>query len=372
MEWLENLNLSVLRYLDNLKDEKFEFVYKPIFSSQLEETKNLSLGFSCYALKILVLLDQIKYLDTNYIKNWTNFIISFQVKNKNFPTNSFIDKEYIKIFNYQNLENNLNKNIKKISNTILKTNYKTNSIKLENYIRSETKQSISTLYEVDISLNDKFIDFPTDEKKLYKYLSNLNWKYPWSSGAQLAAISVFSKTQLETKDYLINKSILKNFIDNLVDNNSGFYFAQNQKSFVREKINGTMKIITALDWLDIEVHYPKKLIDSCLKLNPSDEGCDLVDLVYVLFKCNKITDYKEQEIQEYFLKLLPIIKSHYKESEGGFSYYSTKCQKNYYDVAFTKGKNIADIHGTLLLVWAIVMILDTLKINYFEYKVIKP
>ena len=33
----------------------------------------------------------------------------------------------------------------------------------------------------------------------------------------------------------------------------------------RQVINGAMKVITGLDWLGHEIHYPKKLIDYCLK-----------------------------------------------------------------------------------------------------------
>ena len=51
-----------------------------------------------------------------------------------------------------------------------------------------------------------------------------------------------------------------------------------------EVINGAMKVITGLDWINHEIHYPEKLIDFCLNTKPQT-GCDLVDIVYVLYKC---------------------------------------------------------------------------------------
>ena len=42
-----------------------------------------------------------------------------------------------------------------------------------------------------------------------------------------------------------------------------------------------MKVITGLDWIDEEVHYPRKIIDYILNSEITNEACDLVDLVYV-------------------------------------------------------------------------------------------
>ena len=60
------------------------------------------------------------------------------------------------------------------------------------------------------------------------------------------------------------------------------------RRFKREIINGAMKVISGLDWLDARIHSPKKLIDFCLDNKPFLEGCDIVDYVYVLYKCSKI------------------------------------------------------------------------------------
>ena len=60
-----------------------------------------------------------------------------------------------------------------------------------------------------------------------------------------------------------------------------------------------MKVITGLDWIDSEIHYPEKLIDFVSITNPL-EGCDVVDYVYVLYKCSKQTSYKKAEINACF------------------------------------------------------------------------
>jgi hypothetical protein len=132
-----------------------------------------------------------------------------------------------------------------------------------------------------------------------------------------------------------------------------------------------MKVISGLDWLDIPIHYPEKLIDFCLLSTPDSTGCDLVDYVYVLYKCSEQTKYRKKEIVLYCEKLLKLIENHFYD-EGGFSYYIGKSQTHYYGVKITKDYNQPDIHGTLLFVWALSMIFNLLETGKFDWKVIKP
>ena len=79
-----------------------------------------------------------------------------------------------------------------------------------------------------------------------------------------------------------------------------------------------MKVITGLDWLNLPIHEPDKLIDLCLSHDPMSEGCDLVDIIYVLYKCKLQTDYKSEEIKNYYRELLSVIEKHYHDETGGF------------------------------------------------------
>ena len=71
-----------------------------------------------------------------------------------------------------------------------------------------------------------------------------------------------------------------------------------------------MKVISGLDWLQEEIHYPEKLIDYCLSNRPILEGCDVVDYVYVLFKCSQQTDFKRQQVNNLLLEQLSYIKAY--------------------------------------------------------------
>ena len=71
------------------------------------------------------------------------------------------------------------------------------------------------------------------------------------------------------------------------------------------------------------------------------------------------------------ISYLPKIKNLYFESDGGFSYFKDQSQTHYYGVPITDGRNQPDIHGTMLLIWAISMILKSNEIES-NWRIIKP
>jgi hypothetical protein len=136
-------------------------------------------------------------------------------------------------------------------------------------------------------------------------------------------------------------------------------------------INGAMKVLTALDWLDAPIHYPDKLIDTCLERLPSPDGCHVVDAVYVLHRCLQQTDHHRAQIQAYCTQVLEMIKRHYNP-DGGFSYNIGRSQTHYYGIKIAQGLAESDIHGTVLLTWAIAMILEVMEANSAGWRVIRP
>ena len=366
----KNLKQEILRYLDSLSIEDKNFEYLPI--NGIKNIDSLPrLGFSCYALKIYELLNFQDVISNQNLKNWIQYLNSFQNTESDFPLNSYIDKTYISNHKNGNKENMIEKLGKKTLNKVFNTNYKDSNKKLSEYINAESKQTISTIYEMGFENELKYLEFPHTERKLDFYLNSLNWNYPWSSGGQFSGICLFSKTQLKEKEFFKTKLQLEKFLVNLVDPKTGFYFKGSQPKD-SELINGAMKIISGIDWIDGTVHYPEKIIDYCLNLSLNNEACDVVDLVYVIYKCSTQTNYKRKEIAEYLNEIITFIFLHYKEEEGGFSYFKKTCQTHYYDVKYSDSLNIADLHGTLLFTWAIVMILEITENRLFDYNIIKP
>ena len=85
-----------------------------------------------------------------------------------------------------------------------------------------------------------------------------------------------------------------------------------------------------------------------------------------------IKNYKKDEIIALFGEILNLmIDKLFIKEEGAFSYFFNKSQTHYYGYPVSKGGDHADIHGTLLSMWAITMI-QNLKDEDSKLKLIKP
>ena len=357
-------------YLDSLeKNEKF--TYFPTSINLTQNGKNLNLGFSCYALKCLFITKKWETLDQGTKDSWTSYINSYQRNHSFLPISSYIDNVFLEDFNIFDLKKTGKNLIKKSLSLVNLWSYESPKKILENNIRAETKQAISTLYQVDSKNNSPYLEFPKNEYDLNKFLNSFNWNRPWHAGAQFSSVSVFHATQLEGDDYEAGIQNLEKFINSKLDIDSGLYF-ENSLPSPSESINGAMKVLTGLDWLKLPIHKPKKLIDFCLSQIPSNEGCDLVDIIYVLYRCSKETNYKRNEISKYFKETQEKIFSHYKKDEGGFSYFLNKSQTNYYGLKISNGGDKADLHGTILLLWAVSMIYDFENSSNELFNILKP
>lgn len=346
------------------KDVKFKFL--PATSGVTKYGELLNLGFSCYALKIFYMTGEFKNLNSKDLNSWTSYIKSFQ--NIDIPNleGYFIDQEYLNYYQKTLSTETLTSIIKKSLNLLPTKNYDTKHVKKLNGINAETKQALATLKEVDftedIQFNLKYKNF----EEIKQYLDSLDWSRPWSAGAQFSSFCVYSNIlNLQYEENLIK------YVNKIVNLDTGSYYLQ-KPSKPREVINGAMKIITGLDWIDEEIHYPKKLIDYCLSNKPILEGCDVVDFIYVLYKCSKQNNYRKNEINNLFIELLNNIMFLYVKKDNAFSYFRGKSQTHYYGVPITKGNNSADIHGSLLCLWGILMILDNLDLINEKHRIIKP
>lgn len=365
ISYYQDIVKESLVFLESLKKQSTLSFY-PSKKGLTQYGKRLELGFVCYALKLYKLTGEWDKIEINLKEEFIRFLNQFQNINTNFPENYFIDNElvnsYSKIFTSQNYKYIA----KNVVNQFTKKNYPTKSTRLNEAVNAENKQVISTLHELERTNERKIFKLYESDQELLQYLNSLNWSLPWSAGAQFSSLCVYTATQ----NFQYEKTLLS-FIDSMLNNETGSYHTNNLRDN-RQVINGAMKVISGLDWLNVEIHKPKKLIDFCLNETPELEGCDIVDFVYVLYKCSQYTDYKRKEINNIFKILLTEIMKLYLLEDKGFSYYKNKSQTHYYGVKITKGIKTADIHGTMLCVWAIVMMLNQLDESSNSFKVIKP
>ena len=369
-KWIEDLESNLDKFLDSLQKDEFKF--NPVTKGITPNGAKLELGLSCYALKIYFITGRWDLLPNNRKERWIKYINSFQSIDNEFAINAFIDNAYINAYNEFSLTKNIKETVKSILIYLNYKNYRLRSEKLEEFITAESKQAISTLIQVNYKSTKLYQSELLNENAIRNYLNSLNWQNAWNAGAQFSSLCVFVSTQVEdeSKKQLL-KNILSDFIKNVSNPENGGFYTQTIPE-ERELINGAMKVITGLDWIGVEMPYPKKLIDTCLNAKPNMEGCDIVDVIYVLYMCNRMTDYRSKDIKEYFEILLSLIESHYFFGEGGFSYFLKKSQTHYYGVEISKGLNTPDLHGTLLLTWGISMISKVVDLPISNWNILKP
>ena len=206
------------------------------------------------------------------------------------------------IYNYHIESASKVKDITKILiNKVANRNYKISSLKLVEAINAESKQALSTIFDAGFNNKNLIKSRFKNNDEAISYLSNLNWKYPWNAGGQFASLCLYSETQ----SYEYNQK-LEEFIGHYLNHDTGAYFRGSPES-TREIINGSMKVISGLEWLNVKIHKPEELIDFCLLNKPDAEGCDIVDYIYVLFSCSTQTNYKKDEIIVLFDEILDLI-----------------------------------------------------------------
>ena len=88
--------MNIPNYLDSLNKRDFKFL--PVKSGLTQQGDMLSLGFSCYAIKIYYIINKWDNLSEKDKKNWSKYINSYQTQSKEFPLNSFVDEEYLKSY----------------------------------------------------------------------------------------------------------------------------------------------------------------------------------------------------------------------------------------------------------------------------------
>ena len=373
--WVDGIDEKILNFLSTLQVDQRPGRYLPCLIGATTEGKKVGLGFSCFALKIYHMLGQWKNLDENYQNSWITFIKSFQNVGSVTPKNSikkngFLDPTLIDFLESKKTPFSFRSSIKKL----LKPPQPEFLNNVERAVIAETKQALSTLAEVGEYSTEPYGWFPKTPKAVSDYMGKFDWTKPWGAGGQTAALSVFFSLEasrtIEKTDVKSLQNSARQFYRSISDSETGGYFIGPPPNHGM-LINGAMKVLTALAWLEEPIHFPEKLIDTTLKRHPRTEGCHLADAVYVLHRCSSQTDFKRATIVNYCMLVLDMIKSHHNE-DGGFSYSIGVAQKSYYGLPISRGLNESDVHGTILLTWALAMILDLAQKRNENWRVIRP
>jgi hypothetical protein len=383
MDWVEQLGDTLPGYLASLQVGNQVGRYLPCAAGATRLGKQVSLGFSCFAMKLSKILGLWQAYPLQTQQPWIDYIQSFQVVGKAlrspFSKNAFIDPAVIfssrRYFAYpEQLLYQLYADLRNPRQYLRQVLPGVGLTALERALIAETKQAIATLAEMGVQSHHIYSSFPKTAEAVVNHLRNLDWSQPWGAGGQAAAIPVFIITQaarfLPLSEVNEIAQSCTQFFESIADRESGAFFQGALPKF-GNLVNGAMKVLKALDWLNAPIPYPNRLIDTVLTQLPPPDGCHLVDSIYVLYRCLNQVEYRRGEVQDYCRQTLEMIQLHYNQ-DGGFSYAINRSQTGYYGVRISRGLPESDLHGTILLTWAIVMILEILDTNGLGWQVIKP
>lgn len=333
-DWIASVRSDTQSFLARLAVPGQPGRYRPAATGLTATGAAASLGFSCFAAKIALTTGLWPALPAATRNGWIAFIQSFQT---GAPPHAFQDPE-----------------LPGQGNLVL----------------AETKQAAATLCDLGAKPDRRYKDLPSDPEGLSHVLNGYDWSAPWAAGGLASGIVTLLSIQGDCRPGTPLHGTAVDFYEALADPVSGAYWRGDRPDHGM-MVNGAMKVLTALDWLEHPIRFPERLIDTVLQQPPVAEGCHLVDAVYVLWQCRKYTGHRQEEVARYALSLLPSIRRHQREG-GGFSYFPQRSQTHYYGIPITMGQLVGDIHGTILLCWAIAMIRELIDDAGPPWRIIRP
>ena len=356
--WFAELEESVPAFLQSLKPGTQAGRYLPCRRGATAVGKEMGLGWSCFAAKTLHILNRWSALELREREEWVKFIQSFQREDGAFedpPEMAYLQKPP--------------GFTARILGLIGRGPWRPEP---RSIMLAETKQAIATLAEEGASPRHIFRDVPFTPETVKSWLEAQNWARPWGAGGQSAGLVVFIKTQapafLPQRDVDELLDVCRDFFASIADKQTGAYFRGPVPAH-GELINGAMKVLTALAWLDVQPHYAEALVRTCLAHPPHATGCHLVDAVYVLHQC--LPQGGDATVRDYCDRVVKLIRVHAND-DGGFSFNVRKAQTNYYGVPVSRGLAESDLQGTCLLVWALAMIQRLTSPEHATWRIIKP
>lgn len=223
---------------------------------------------------------------------------------------------------------------------------------------AESRQAMTALLSVG-ELPDRPLPLPAEtESEIEAYVQALPWeKNPWAAGSHWSHLLVFLAMRARQRG-------MSPKADPLVVH--GFeaiepYFSEKTGSWHEgmpsssQVLNAAMKVYTAFDFIGIEPPAPERMIDYLLSTVVAEGGCNHVDALYVAEFALRSVDHRRDELERFATDAILIAET-YRKPDGGMSFHRDRTQTGYYGMTVsTGGKDIADLHGTKLLTWSLVL-----------------
>lgn len=230
-------------------------------------------------------------------------------------------------------------------------------------VRAETRQSMAALRSLGTKPPIPFADLPNSVESIKKYVDLLNWTRPWNAASHISHLAFFI---VQNANWFgigqVDDAIeLLTEIERVYRRDDGAWYSKGSTISNNQKINGAMKMVTALDAAGLEeLQNPEGLIDICLSAINDGHACNHFNVICVLHRCLSCSTYRKNEIRKYMLDRLRRYHDHYWPWQGGFSFFPASANSSYYNARVSTGMAEPDLHGTVLMLWGIVLICDAM------------
>ena len=230
-------------------------------------------------------------------------------------------------------------------------------------VRAETRQSMAALRSLGVTPAGPFTALPKDANAIGEYARKLDWTRPSSAASHISHLAFFM-VQHAAWFGLGHKADAANLlaeIEQAYRRDDGAWYASGAIISNNQKINGAMKMVTALDAAGMpELKNSEGLIDICLALTNDGDVSNHFNVICVLHRCMAVSTHRQKEVHWYLLDRLRRYHDHYWPWQGGFSFFPGSANHNYCNARITTGMAEPDMHGTMQMLWGIVLICDVL------------
>jgi len=340
--WLEAMTRDV-------EPGRFRFCGK---GSLVPLTGKAALFTTCFAVKIAWQAGLWDEWSKQQQMACLEFIRSFQEKDGYFRDQWLLDKCRLSRKDY-------------LSVIIGRTSLQDLRLRQEQVLRAETRQAVSTLLMIgEQALHPMPCEITTPDGAR-RFVDALGWKNPWSAGShvshQLFMLTVNNKFHQKAEDNynLIIDSLLE-ALNHYYHVETGTWYSGNPSNVV--KINGAMKVLSGLQWLQRPYPDTTSLINFALKQPFEQDGCGFLNRLFVVWQARKGVPegYRQQDIAMLAHRVLDMVQG-FKQKDGAFSFYQGHSQTSYLGARISRGLPVSDLHGTVMLTWAIAIALDLLR-----------
>lgn len=343
--WLVDLKENIPYFVSHLKGSNGFYHYS--LTGDVNQSNNWGLGNVVFIAKTLYMLGE---LTTELKAELSQFIKQYQT-NKGYIYDPYVHRA---------------SRIRRLVQGLRTRDV--NNLFGEQNKRAETRQSFAALRCLDAFPSQPFQGIPKTKEGVTKFIRDLNWNEPWGAASHVNHLLFF----------LYNNSLIfkegKNRVDSLIDHvlgllnsyqqDDGSWYNYSPAMATNKKVNAAMKVMLAYDSVQrSDFQKERELIDLCLSSINDEHACNNFNIICVLYFCQKKTDYRQTEIQQYAFDRLKLYRDFYWPEYGGFSFFRDRANSIYYGAKISQGKPEPDIHGTHLFLWGITLICEILGWN---------